>query len=427
MISTVVDFYCGKKIDENDDKHIRKKFLLTSIIVNLGILGFFKYFDFFLLSFHDLFSIVGLEFSPLTLNIFLPVGISFYTFQTMSYTIDIYNKKMKHTDNFMAFAVYVSFFPQLVAGPIERARNLIPQFLRSRNVNYDDVWQGLILVTMGYFKKVLISDQIAHIADNAFANWESLSSFQLLEGLVIYSLQIYFDFSGYSDIARGVAKWFGIDLMVNFKQPYLSLNITEFWRRWHISLSSWLRDYLYIPLGGNRLGIKRAYINISITMLLGGLWHGANWTFIVWGALHGVYLSVHKFFLQKKKLKINITNDVKTIGYLLKNIHKIILTYSLVLVTWLMFRSQDISTAYYYLLRMLKFEGEFDSDIAVFLLCMFSLLFIIDYPIYRKGNEFILNKLPNAIKYTMISTILIIILIFIFQQNVELPFIYFQF
>ncbi len=426
-LSTIVDYHCGRKIDTIIDRAIRKRYLIISLAVNLGVLGFFKYFNFFTTSFQDLFSLVGLHFGNHTLNIILPVGISFYTFQTLSYTIDIYNGKTHHTENLTTFAVYVSFFPQLVAGPIERAKRLLPQFERSRLITGTQVWEGLILILTGYIKKVLLSDQIAFIADNAFDNWTSLPSMALWEGLIIFSLQIYFDFSGYSDIARGVAKWFGIDLMVNFKQPYFSLSITEFWRRWHISLSSWLRDYLYIPLGGNRRGIHRMYINMFVTMLLGGLWHGASWTFVAWGFLHGIYLSIHKFMLHHNTRKIDLDTADTSFTHLLKNAHKICFTFFLVMITWLLFRAPDFPTAYHYFIRMFAFEGGFDPNIAIFILFMFFIVLLIDFPVYRTKNEFYLNRFPFIFKFSLAVIFSAVIVIFLFQQNVERPFIYFQF
>ncbi len=294
LISTVVDFFVGRAIARVRRSARRKRLLWVSCVVNLGILGFFKYFNFFVDSVQEVAAGLGLSVDFLHLNIILPVGISFYTFQTMSYTIDIYRRKLEPTHSLVDFALFVAFFPQLVAGPIERARNLLPQIAVMGRPTRTQVADGLVLLTVGYFKKVLIGDACGRIVDHIFGQPDLYRSPELLAGLILFSIQIYADFSGYSDIARGLAKLLGIELMKNFEQPYLSANITEFWRRWHISLSSWLRDYLYISLGGNRRGNARTYLNLMTTMLLGGLWHGAAWTFVVWGGLHGLYLAVHK-------------------------------------------------------------------------------------------------------------------------------------
>ncbi|MCF8219495.1 MAG: hypothetical protein K9I29_09540 [Bacteroidales bacterium] len=297
-ISTIADYFIGKKLYSTEAPKKRKWFLFSSMFINLGILAFFKYFGFFVDSFETLAGVFGLQLDFIHLNIILPVGISFYTFQTMSYTIDIYRKKLEPTNNFIDFAVFVSFFPQLVAGPIERARNLLPQIARLSKPKRKQIEEGISLIVTGLFIKVMIGDTAGRFVDHIFGNPEIYKSFELISALILFSVQIYADFSGYSSIARGVAKLLGIELMKNFEQPYLSANITEFWRRWHISLSSWLKDYLYISLGGNRKGKSRTYVNLMITMLLGGLWHGASWNFVIWGGLHGIYLAVHKYMLE---------------------------------------------------------------------------------------------------------------------------------
>ena len=284
LISTFVDFFIGKKIYESENEKHRRSFLIVSICVNLGILGFFKYFNFFTDSLELLLNYFNINESHFsTLNIILPVGISFYTFQTMSYTIDVYRKQLAPSSSFLDFSIFVSFFPQLVAGPIERAKNLLPQIEKFNGLKKADIKSAIHILFLGYVQKVLIADNLAPISDSCFNNYESLSSIYLVSGLITFSLQIYFDFAGYSNIARGVAKIFGIDLMINFNQPYFSSSISEFWKRWHISLSEWLRDYLYIPLGGNKKGKFRTYNNLMITMILGGLWHGASWNFVLWG------------------------------------------------------------------------------------------------------------------------------------------------
>ena len=294
-VSTFVDYYVAKGIATSESDQARRKMLATSVVVNLGILGFFKYFNFFADSFVALSQSVGLPASPVTLQVILPVGISFYTFQTLSYTIDVYKGNCRPTRSFVDFAVYVAFFPQLVAGPIERATKLLPQIEERRTVNREDVSNGMFLILVGYLKKLVIADRCAIIANSAFAG-SSLPSDAALAWLALYAFafQIYADFSGYTDIARGVSKLFGFELMQNFGAPYLVTNPAAFWQNWHISLSTWLRDYLYIPLGGNRWGPLITYRNLMITMLLGGLWHGAGWAFFFWGLYQGLLLVIFR-------------------------------------------------------------------------------------------------------------------------------------
>jgi len=293
FISTLVDYWAGLAIHgagENERK--RKLALWASLATNLGFLGFFKYFNFFADNLAVLLQTIGVEAAARHLDIILPVGISFYTFQTMSYTLDIYRRQLKPTRSFLDFAAFVSFFPQLVAGPIERASRLLPQIERPRRITAQGMETGLWLVAWGLFKKCVIADNLAVLVDGVFSGQGAGGAATLL-ALYAFAFQIYCDFSGYSNIARGLARMMGIELMVNFNNPYFALNPKEFWSRWHISLSSWLRDYLYIPLGGSRKGARRTYINLALTMVLGGLWHGAAWTFVVWGVLHGLMLVVY--------------------------------------------------------------------------------------------------------------------------------------
>lgn len=292
-LSTVVDYTVGRRIEATEDPRRRLLLLRVSLVTNLGILGTFKYLGFFVDSFVDLADRVGFAVSAPTLAIVLPVGISFYTFQTLAYTIDVYRREIPATRDPLAFAVYVAFFPQLVAGPIERAGRLLPQFERRREPpSRDQVWSGIHLIAQGLVKKVAIADAVAPFVNDAFERSADAGMAALTLGVVGFGLQIYADFSAYTDIARGSARLLGIELVRNFEQPYLSTSITDFWRRWHMSLSTWLRDYLYIPLGGNRTGHTTR--NLLLTMLLGGLWHGAAWTFVIWGGLHGLYLVVHR-------------------------------------------------------------------------------------------------------------------------------------
>ncbi len=297
-LSTVVDFIIGQRLAAAVGERRRKRLLAASLCFNLGVLGVFKYFDFFLDGAVDLVNAVGLDSSGPTLGILLPVGISFYTFQTISYTFDVYRRRIEPTDKILDFATYVAYFPQLVAGPIERAQRLLPRVQdqagrampRGRQLD-----RALSLILSGLFKKVVLADGVAPFVNEVFADPGRFSSLAVAAAIVGFAVQLYGDFSGYTDIARGVSELFGIDLMVNFRQPYLSRNITEFWRRWHISLSDWLRDYVYIPFGGNRGSSWFVARNLMATMLLGGLWHGASWNFVIWGAIHGVALVVHRF------------------------------------------------------------------------------------------------------------------------------------
>lgn len=289
LLSTFIDYFIGLKIHEGSDKKLNKLYLCVSILFNLGLLGFFKYFNFFIDSWIDFIGALGYEQkSTWSLNVILPIGISFYTFQTMSYSLDIYFRKLKPTRDFISFAAFVSFFPQLVAGPIERASNLLPQFYEKRIFNNNQATDGMRQILWGFFKKVVIADNCAIFSNIIFNSSSDLSGSALLIGSFFFAFQIYGDFSGYSDIAIGTSKLFGFELMANFKFPYFSRDIGEFWRRWHISLSTWFRDYLYISLGGSKGGKWLSIRNIFIIFIISGFWHGANWTFIFWGALNAI-------------------------------------------------------------------------------------------------------------------------------------------
>jgi D-alanyl-lipoteichoic acid acyltransferase DltB (MBOAT superfamily) len=295
LFSSLLDFAVGLALEREAQPRRRKGWLLLSLTGNLGVLGFFKYYDFFVESFGALATKLGWPVEARTLNIILPVGISFYTFQTMSYALDVYRRQMPATRSLTNFLAYVSFFPQLVAGPIERAQHLLPQFERTRNLTRPMLEEGVWLILWGLFKKVALADNFAPLVEMAYEQPAATAPVVVL-GTIAFGLQIYCDFSGYSDIARGLARVLGFDIMVNFDVPYAAASLREFWRRWHISLSSWLRDYLYISLGGNRCGEGRTYLNLLLTMLLGGLWHGASWNFALWGLWHGLGLAVERRF-----------------------------------------------------------------------------------------------------------------------------------
>lgn len=323
-VSSLTDYLLGLKIDAVSNGKTKRLFLIVSLMVNLGILGVFKYFNFFIDSFHEVLSLFSLNISITTLSIILPVGISFYTFQTLSYTIDIYRGKLKPTKDPILFFTFVAFFPQLVAGPIERAKNLLHQFEGRKVFDYRKIIGGLQLILWGLFKKIVIADNLGLIADSIFGSNDALSSLTVLIGSVVFGFQIYCDFSGYSDIAIGISKTLGIDLLSNFKSPYFATSLTSFWHRWHISLSTWFRDYVYIPLGGGRVSVIRGQINIFVTFLLSGLWHGANVTFLIWGGVHGALLTV------EKKVNFNLSKFIA-----------LPLTFLVTSLLWIPFRAED--------------------------------------------------------------------------------------
>jgi Predicted membrane protein involved in D-alanine export len=303
FISSLADYILALLIHRCTTSQNRKYYLFLSLLINLGMLGFFKYYNFFIESLVDSFRMFNVSLHVNSLNIILPVGISFYTFQTLSYTLDVYYKRMAPTKNVLAFFAFVSFFPQLVAGPVERARNLLPQFLTAKSYSFAKQSEGLRYILYGLFKKVVVADGFALIADTLFADVANYNGVWVLIGAIAFAIQIYCDFSGYSDMAIGLSKLLGFDLMQNFSTPYFSTSFTEFWQRWHISLSSWFRDYVYFPLGGNKKGTMRRNGNLIITFALSGLWHGAKFTFVIWGLLHGIALVIEKHLTKWKRLK----------------------------------------------------------------------------------------------------------------------------
>ena len=341
-ISTFVDFFCGQAIASTASQSAKKRFLFISIFTNLSLLGFFKYFNFFIGNFNVLVTQFGFSPHKLTLDIILPVGISFYTFQTMSYTIDIYNGTLKPTKNLLNFSLFVAFFPQLVAGPIERAKNLLPQMEKARKFNLEQFYGGCFLIFWGLFLKIIVADNLATLVDPVFARKGPYDGVVVLAALYAFAFQIFGDFAGYSNIARGLCKCMGFEIMVNFNLPYFVTNPRDFWKRWHISLSTWLRDYLYIPLGGNRRGLRKSktYRNLFITMLLGGLWHGASWTFVLWGAYHGFLLIVHRFFKATfSKALFAIPTALNRLLFFLK----VILFFHFICLGLLIFRAENIT------------------------------------------------------------------------------------
>jgi alginate O-acetyltransferase complex protein AlgI len=423
--STVVDFWIGKKLRASGNQKERRLFLFVSIVVNLGILGFFKYFNFFVGSATSALSAIGIDPHVPVLQVILPVGISFYTFRTMTYTIDIYRGKLEPTKNFINYALFVSFFPELLAGPIERAANLLPQIGNVRQLVPEKVLSGLNLVLIGYFKKVAIADTLAPIVDHIFGGAGGMSCGQLWTGVYAYTFQIYGDFSGYSDIARGISRILGFEIMENFNAPYLSRSITEFWRRWHVSLSTWFRDYLYIPLGGSRGGRARTYTNLIVTMFLCGLWHGPAWTFACWGFLHGIYLSVHRIVLRENKAD---SSWPRTFSGWTKVGIKIFLTFHLVALAWVLFRSSSFEGAVVYLSGLFRFQQFAGFSTSV--LFAGGLLIVLDVAKTWCGSDtWLTDRNGNpALRYTVAMLLLISILsASIAHLGSSAPFIYFQF
>ena len=405
MVSTIVDYFVGLIISQSDIKLQRKVFLIISIVFNLGLLGFFKYFNFFISSWVDLLTSIGYQVQGTsTLNIILPVGISFYTFQTMSYTIDVYRKKMSPTKDFISFAAFISFFPQLVAGPIERASHLLPQILKRRKFDNKVAIEGVHLIVWGMFKKVAVADNLAMIVDSYYGNIELYSgnTMYTIIVLIFYSFQIYCDFSGYSDIAIGTSKLFGISLSENFRRPYFSSSFSEFWQRWHISLSSWLKDYLYIPLGGNRKGKLNTYKNNMLTMLLGGLWHGASFNFIIWGGLQGVFLIIQRV-IGKNKILLNR-----------------VVIFILITMAWIPFRALTLSDTVMVFKSLASFNFSMNFPIGLFKLVLALVLVLLLLSID------ILEELKIRTKNWYISTFLVLLLL-LFGNWHSNSFIYFQF
>jgi D-alanyl-lipoteichoic acid acyltransferase DltB (MBOAT superfamily) len=420
MFSTVIDFVVAKRIHDSDDDRVRKRWLVAAISVQIGILAFFKYAGFFAESANAALQRLGLEGNIHVLRILLPVGISFYTFHTISYTFDVYRRRMEPTDNFVDFALFVAFFPQLVAGPIARARMLLPQLARPRRNPSSVQYQSAIaLILFGLFKKVALADAVAPVVDTMFAA-KTPTLLTTVIGAWGFAVQIYADFSGYTDIARGTSRLFGIELMRNFEQPYLSRNITEFWRTWHISLSTWLRDYLYIPLGGNQGGRFATYRNLFITMLLGGLWHGAALTFIVWGGIHGVLLAAHRAFRPRASLAAMLP-EIRW-----RDAVKIFVTFNVVSLAWIFFRAQSIGEALDVtsgIFRLSSAGATADSMIIVF--GALAIVFLTDIAQRNIGALRVVVTMHPLVRAGAYAAMILAILIW--SGGTARPFIYFQF
>jgi len=420
ILSTIVDYVIGLNISNQSSKNNQKILLWCSVLFNLGVLGFFKYYNFFIESWIDLFSSIGYEINSVwTLNIILPVGISFYTFQTMSYTIDIFKGKLNPTKDFVSFAAFVSFFPQLVAGPIERATNLLPQILNKREFKYEQGVQGLKLIFWGLFKKVVIADTLAPVVNDIFENYQDFGGVTLWLGAIYFAFQIYCDFSGYSDIAIGTSKLFGFEVMSNFKFPYFSRNIGEFWRRWHISLSTWFRDYLYIPLGGSKKGKRISLINIFIIFLVSGFWHGANWTFIVWGLFHSI-LFIPSFIFKTNRKYVSSIIAENSLMPSPKEFIQVGTTFILVTIGWVFFRSETIGDSFNYIINMTQNFQIPKLNFAKYLVFIFVLL-ITDWN-FRKDERLEKGEI-NIIFFGIVAVYLVSKII----MSANTKFIYFEF
>lgn len=424
-ISTFVDFHCARLIDQSDSVKHRRSLLVVSLVMNFTFLGFFKYFNFFTDSLLQLLHSLGIEgVNPIVVKVLLPPGISFYTFQEVAYIIDVYKRRMKPSRSLVDYALFISLFPHLIAGPIQRPSHLLPQVQEPRRYNAQTVFDGLMLLLTGLFRKCVIANNCALVANAAFSGQLGEPSLAvLLLGTYAFAWQIYGDFSGYSDLARGSAQLLGFHFMVNFRQPYFAVSMQDFWRRWHISLSTWLRDYLYIPLGGNRHGERKTHRNLMLTMLLGGLWHGANWTFVIWGGIHGVALSVERLFGLAPALDHH--GQPVRLSFVGRWVRRLII-FHLVCLTWVFFRALTLGDA----LELLSGVGNLywrpEYFTALKFLAMFSVpLFLMDLLIENRDEEYPLERRPEWQR--LIVAGLLMIAVTYFAGNELNAFIYFQF
>jgi D-alanyl-lipoteichoic acid acyltransferase DltB (MBOAT superfamily) len=434
----VIDYYAGILLENEPDKKKKKNYLIMSLVANIGVLAVFKYFNFINDNISDVASYFGYKNQIPYLNILLPIGLSFHTFQAMSYTIEVYRGHQKAERNFGIYSLYVMFYPQLVAGPIERPQNMLHQFHEEHKFDYSAAVSGLRLMLWGMFKKAVIADRLAQVSDIVFDNPYQQSSMAILIGCVFFTFQIYCDFSGYSDIAIGSARIMGFKLMRNFDRPYSATRISEFWRRWHISLSTWFKDYLYIPLGGNRVPMARKQVNLFVVFLVSGLWHGADWKFIIWGGLHGFY-QVFGNVTESARLKIRQAIGLENIKWLNDNLQRII-TFGLVLVAWVFFRASNSKDALYMIsklpgvlaeLKMMFVSGTFSSGLALekhkMTMCCMAILSMemVHYLQRRHSISQLIDSKPIVVRWALYYAVVMIIMYFgVFASR---EFIYFQF
>lgn len=429
LFTTVVSYLCAVLMERVEKQKKQKILLVSTLVTSLGVLFFFKYFNFFSNSITDLLSSMAIKVHPVTLAVMLPVGISFYTFQTLSYVIDVYRGEVKAEKHFGYYAAFISFFPQLVAGPIERTRNLLPQIQQEHKFNYEQATYGMKLMAWGFFKKMVIADCFAVYVDQVYSDLTSYRGFAMVIAAVLFTFQIYGDFSGYSDIAIGTAKLFGIELMNNFKSPYFAASIREFWGRWHISLSTWFRDYIYIPLGGNRVTPIRHKMNLMITFLVSGLWHGASWTYLFWGGIHGglQVIETSLFGKRKREIKHNFTWALS-----------VAVTFILVCIAWIFFRAERLEDAYYVIMHSLDgisnpvnyVTGALASleiggtSLAKMIVCL-GILFLYDFFSMKYDLIQLTTKLKVVPRWALYYGF--VLLIFFFMEVGSTEFIYFEF
>lgn len=430
IFSTLLDYYTGIKMADASSASKKRFWFWLSIGVNLGFLGVFKYYNFFAGSLAEALARVGIQINPGTLNVILPVGISFYTFHGLSYVIDIYKNRIRPEKNFIDYSVFVSYFPLLVAGPIERATHLLPQIKKPRSFDYDQGTNGLYLILWGLFKKMVIADNCAPLVDSIFAS-NNLPASTMVVGAILFAFQIYADFSGYSDIAIGTSKLFGIELLTNFRFPYFSRNIAEFWRRWHISLSTWFRDYLYIPLGGSKAGTWKSIRNVFIIFLVSGFWHGANWTFIIWGGIHAMLFLPSFVFKSNKKYQKEVV-DPSGFKETFVALAHMIWTFSAVTLAWIFFRAASVKEALVYiksifnrsLLSFPRMSGEQNTDLVLCVMGILVLL-IVEWN-YRKTN-FVFSNFAAKNWFVRIAVLISIVIAIYYFAGMSASFIYFQF
>lgn len=421
LLSTLVDFYCARIITSSNDRNQRRLLLILSVAMNLGFLGYFKYCDFFIDSFASTAALFGIHVPVQVLGILLPPGISFYTFQALAYIVDVYYKKLEPADSLLDYALFISLFPHLIAGPIQRPSHLLPQVQAERHFHSGHFFDGLMLIATGLLRKCVVADSCALIANAAFdGRLGEPGLCSSLIGIYAFAWQIYGDFSGYSDIARGSAQLIGFHFMVNFRQPYLATSLQDFWRRWHISLSTWLRDYLYIPLGGNRHGEAQTYRNLLLTMLIGGFWHGANWTFVIWGAIHGGGLALERLLFG------GAAEQPAARPSRYKDWLKRIWIFHLVCLAWVFFRAQSVGAAFQYLRNLGTWNWRPEYLTAALLVGGYALvLFLMDLLNEQRDEEYLLERTSPWLR-SALAWVLICIVLF-FTGNQSNAFIYFQF